>query len=266
MGFPVNQLVKCALEGKICPTFGLKVVTTIEIASTARNAGFKALFIDLEHSSYSIHDANQLCVGALTAGISPFVRVPAQCGDGYIQKVLDNGAMGVVFPHINNVEDAKAAIRICKYPSLGKRSVVGSLPQLDFTLMSLVDTMKYINENASTVILMIESQEGLENVEAIASMEGADCLFIGSNDLSVELGVPGDYDSDIFSKAIERIAAAAKKQNKILGIAGMYNRPDLLKRYISELGLCFVVGSQDTILLGQGLKAAGAAVSKLGEN
>ncbi|RDW56883.1 hypothetical protein BP5796_12950 [Coleophoma crateriformis] len=148
--------------------------------------------------------------------------------------------------------DAKAAIRICKNPGLGKRSVVGSLPQLDFTLVALFDTFEYINENASTVNLMIESQEGLRDVEAIASMEGADCLFIGSNDLSVELGVSGDYDSDIFPKAIARIAAAATKHDKILGISQSWDYALLWDR--------------KTILLGQGLKAAGAAVLKSRED
>ena len=75
----------------------------MEIVLAAKNAGFEALFLDLEHSSLSILDAQQLCIGALTADISPYVRVPFQCGDGYVQKVLDNGAMGVIFPHVDTV-------------------------------------------------------------------------------------------------------------------------------------------------------------------
>jgi len=67
----------------------------------AAAAGFDALFIDLEHSALSVNDASQLCTTGLLAGVTPFVRVPYQCGDGMIQRVLDGGAMGVVFPHVS---------------------------------------------------------------------------------------------------------------------------------------------------------------------
>lgn len=71
--------------------------------AAAKSGGFQALFLDLEHSALSLLDAQQLCIGAISAGLSPYVRVPAQCGSGYVQKVLDNGAMGVIFPHTNSV-------------------------------------------------------------------------------------------------------------------------------------------------------------------
>jgi 2-keto-3-deoxy-L-rhamnonate aldolase RhmA len=67
----------------------------------AKAAGFDSLFVDLEHSSLSLNDASALCTAGLLGGITPFVRVPLQCGDGFVQRVLDGGAMGVVFPHIS---------------------------------------------------------------------------------------------------------------------------------------------------------------------
>lgn len=68
----------------------------------AKNASFDALFIDLEHSTLSLEDAGNLCRSGLQLGITPFVRVPWKCGDGFVQRVLDGGAMGVVFPHIHS--------------------------------------------------------------------------------------------------------------------------------------------------------------------
>lgn len=81
--------------------FGIRLVTNPAIVQLAQNAGYDALFIDLEHSTLSINDASQHCTAALPIGITPFVRVPYQCGNGFTQKVLDGGAMGVVFPHIH---------------------------------------------------------------------------------------------------------------------------------------------------------------------
>lgn len=80
---------------------GIRLVNNTQVVHLAANAGFNALFIDLEHSTLSIHDASQHCIVGLQRGITPFVRVPYQCGNGFVQKVLDGGAMGVIFPHIH---------------------------------------------------------------------------------------------------------------------------------------------------------------------
>lgn len=83
--------------------FGIKITTDITIVSIAATAGYDCLFIDLEHTTLSLRDASQLCLAALPLGITPFVRVPFQCGRGFVQRVLDMGAMGVIFPHVHSV-------------------------------------------------------------------------------------------------------------------------------------------------------------------
>ncbi len=82
--------------------FGVRLVTDPLIARMGKNAGFDSLFIDLEHSTLSIADAGNISSAALSIGITPFVRVPFQCGNGYVQKIMDAGAMGVVFPHVSS--------------------------------------------------------------------------------------------------------------------------------------------------------------------
>lgn len=79
----------------------MRLVTNTQVVQLARNAGYDALFIDLEHSTLSIQEASQLSIAGLQSGATPLVRVPYQCGNGFIQRVLDGGAMGVVFPHIH---------------------------------------------------------------------------------------------------------------------------------------------------------------------
>ncbi len=74
---------------------------TSEAVLIAKSAGYDSLFIELEHSTFSLETSSQLCSAGLSAGITPFVRVPYQCGDGFVQRVLDGGAMGVIFPHIS---------------------------------------------------------------------------------------------------------------------------------------------------------------------
>lgn len=79
------------------------MVSSTEIVQLAAAAGYDSVFIDLEHSILSEKNASRLCSSALLSGITPFVRVPYQCGSGYVQRVLDGGAMGIVFPHISTI-------------------------------------------------------------------------------------------------------------------------------------------------------------------
>lgn len=83
--------------------FGIKALTAVEVPAFVANAGFDGLFIDLEHSQLPLKTANELCINAMRAGISPFVRVPGRSGPGFVQRVLDGGAQGVIFPHVDTV-------------------------------------------------------------------------------------------------------------------------------------------------------------------
>ena len=98
-----NKLISLAAEGKICTAFGIKITRGGEIVHIAKAAGYDSLFIDLEHTCMSVQDASQMCITAISAGVTPFVRVPHECGHGFIQRILDVGAMGVVVPHIHGV-------------------------------------------------------------------------------------------------------------------------------------------------------------------
>ncbi|KAI0140743.1 Pyruvate/Phosphoenolpyruvate kinase-like domain-containing protein [Pestalotiopsis sp. NC0098] len=96
---------------------------------------------------------------------------------------------------------------------------------------------------------MVETRECIANIDAIASTKGVDVLLVGSNDLSVELGVPGDYKSQEFQLALETISEACKKHGKILGFAGIYENHELQEWAIKKLGAGFILGQQDSGLL-----------------
>lgn len=98
-----NNLVSLTSQGKICTAFGLKICRGVEIVHVAKASGYDSLFIDLEHTCMTLKDASQICITAISAGVTPFVRVPHECGAGFIQKALDVGAMGVIIPHIHGV-------------------------------------------------------------------------------------------------------------------------------------------------------------------
>lgn len=101
-GFYPNNLQTCVSSNKVCTAFGVKISTNAQVVQIAANTGFDSLFIDLEHSSLTLPEASNLCNVGHLAGITPFVRVPHQCGNGFVQRVLDGGAMGIIFPHVHN--------------------------------------------------------------------------------------------------------------------------------------------------------------------
>ncbi|KAH7380611.1 2,4-dihydroxyhept-2-ene-1,7-dioic acid aldolase-like protein [Pyrenochaeta sp. MPI-SDFR-AT-0127] len=250
-----NTLLLNASKNKICTAFGIKISPDTSIVHIAKAAGYDSLFIDLEHTALTIKDANQLCIAAVSAGVTPFVRVPHQCGDGFIQKVLDVGAMGVIVPHIHNVGDAQRAIQISKYPPLGKRSISAGFPHFEFAAPPTAELITQMNGFGSTVFIMIETADALASVEDIAALPGCDVLLVGSNDLAMEIGTLGDWDAPAFLLALERVGSAARKHGKLMGIAGLYHRPDILERVINEFGAKWIVGAQDVGLLLQGGRA-----------
>ena len=105
-----NNLLTLSAQNKLCAAFGIKITTDITVVSIAKSAGYDSLFIDLEHTTLSLRDAGQLCIAGLNAGITPFVRVPYQCGQGLVQRVLDMGAMGVIFPHVGSVGESRSLL------------------------------------------------------------------------------------------------------------------------------------------------------------
>ncbi|KAF9872748.1 HpcH/HpaI aldolase [Colletotrichum karsti] len=258
-----NSLTRLSGAGKLCTAMGIRLVTNTQVVHLAANGGFDALFIDLEHSTLSIQDASQHCIVGLQLGVTPFVRVPYQCGNGFVQKVLDGGAMGVIFPHIHGREDAKAAVSICKYPPQGKRSITGQLPLFSLKATPQETIISETNATGSSVFLMIETQESIDNIEEIASVEGADVLLVGSNDLAIELGVPGQFNSEVFQEAMEIVSRACKKHGKIMGLAGIYENHDLHDWAINKLGVRFLLGGQDSAILAAGAKATMAAISQV---
>ncbi|CAG8113101.1 unnamed protein product [Penicillium salamii] len=246
--------------------FGIRLVTNPAVVQLAKNGGFDALFVDLEHSTLSVNDASQICTTALHIGITPFVRVPYQCGNGFVQRVLDGGAMGVVFPHIHNKEDAEAAVGISKYPPQGFRSMTGQLPVFGLEPTPAKTIIEQTNAHASSVILMIETKNSIENVDEIASVDGVDVLLIGTNDLALELGVPGQFQSTKFREALEKVSQSCQKHRKIVGLAGIYDAPEIQDWALNTLGVRFILAQQDSGLIASAGKRCADSLSQIYKN
>ena len=146
-------------------------------------------------------------------------------------------------------DDAKAAVRISKYPPQGNRSVSGQQPVLGMKTVSMEQTIKVCNESCSSVIAMIESKDAIKAIDQIAAVDGVDVLLVGSADLSVDLGVPGQLQSDTYKSAVESVGQACDKHGKLLGVAGVYGDLEIRDWAINTLGARFMMVQQDATVL-----------------
>ena len=118
-------------KNELCLGVGLRQSRTVDIGKIMATCDYDWLFIDMEHNSMDIDIASQISVAAQDAGITPIVRVP-DFAHHHATRVLDCGAMGIVFPHVENAKTAEKLVSFCLFPPKGHRSMTGLLPQLDF--------------------------------------------------------------------------------------------------------------------------------------
>ena len=247
----VNPARERLARGEVSLGFGVRIARSTEIAKAMKTAGFDWLFLDLEHSAMSIETAAQLAIAGLEAGIAPIVRVPK--GEySLATRLLDSGALGIVVPHVDTADEARQIADALRYPPLGHRGVFSSMPHFDYRGVK-VDAMTAALNAANLIIVMLETPTAIDNAEAIAAVDGIDVLLIGTNDLSIELGIPGELGHAKVADAYGRMVAACRKRGKWPGMGGVYDEP-LMRRYV-ELGCRFLMAGADlAFMMGAGAK------------
>ncbi|QNK69289.1 HpcH/HpaI aldolase family protein [Variovorax sp. PAMC26660] len=214
-----NLVVSRLLQRLPVAALGIRCSRTPDIARIAKASGHHAIWVDLEHSSIAIDAAVQICAAALDIGLMPFVRVPER-EYGVIGRLLDGGAGGIIAPRIETVAQAEDLVAACRFPPLGHRSAIGTLPHVGYRKMTAPDFNAAMNR-ATAVKVLIESPLGIANIEGIAAVPGIDIVGIGTNDLSAELGVAGDFRHARVRAAHDAALAACLRVGKPLAIGGI---------------------------------------------
>ena len=241
-----NPLRDKMQSGALAVGMIVRLVRGVEIVAVAKTAGFDCIYVDLEHNGFSLETVTQICLAANMAGITPLARVAA-VDQREIAHVFDCGAMGVIVPQVDSAADAALAVDAAKFPPLGSRSVMPSLPHLLFRAAPAVEAMRAIND-ATMVIAMIESRKALDAVEDIAAVEGLDMLLVGANDLCNALGYPAQFDHPEVRAAFERVATACHANGIFFGVGGLGQRPELAKEMIA-LGARYATAGADITFL-----------------
>jgi 4-hydroxy-2-oxoheptanedioate aldolase len=232
-------------KGELCLGIGLRQARTVDIAAAMASCGFDWLFIDLEHGTMPLDTAMQISVAALTAGITPVVRVPS--GQyALATRALDGGALGIVMPHVDTAEEARAIVAHLKYRPLGHRSMAGGMAYYGFRAVPTGEAAATMNAE-TLIVVMLETPQAVANAEAIAAVEGVDVLLVGTNDLMMEMGFPGQFGHAEVARAYEKVIAACRKHRKWPGMGGVYTE-ELLGRYVA-MGMRVIIAGNDLGML-----------------
>ena len=209
-----NALKRKWAAGEAALGAWLAMPSTISAEMMAR-LGFDWLTIDLQHGLIDFNRMIEMLQAIATTPTTAIVRVPV--GEAsWIGRVLDAGAAGVIVPLVDDAEEARAAVEACRYPPRGKRSYG------PFRAAYIRDGQYTTAVDQDVVCLvMIETRDGIDNLESILDVPGIDGVFVGPNDLSLALGLkPGaDQEAKVFTDAIDRIVAGCRARGLVAGCA-----------------------------------------------
>lgn len=254
-----NPVKRKLREGN--PVVGITLtVASVEIAAQAAQMGFDFLWVEMEHSPITLETFRSMVLATMGLGAVPFARVPLN-ELWMAKRVLDAGALGVIFPFTSTGELARRAVAACKYPPLGRRGSGAGLAT--FRWPAPQGYYDFADQNVTT-IAVIEEAQAVENIDAIASAPGLDVLFIGTSDLAFSLGVRGDQQHPLVCDAVRKIVEAGKKHGKTLGapaldLAQMQKRIEegfLFFQTRTELGFMALAAKELLAPLGKGVSAA----------
>jgi 2-dehydro-3-deoxyglucarate aldolase/4-hydroxy-2-oxoheptanedioate aldolase len=242
-----------AMTRESAPKFGHFVVefVTPGIGHILKAAGCDFVLFDMEHSGFGYETLKNALRWFEAADLPVIVRPPS---DAYhhVARAMDMGAEGIMAPMTGDARQARGILDAMKYHPDGRRGVALQIAHDGYRSGSVAE--KFAAANArSTMFCLIETAEGVENVEAIAAIDAVDCLWIGHFDLSVSLGVPGDFTHPRFRAAIDRVTAAALAERKSLGRMCSSVEEGVALR---AAGCDFIIYSGDVWVLRDGLSAA----------
>ncbi len=199
------------------PKFGHFVVefATPGIGHILKAAGCDFVLFDMEHSGFGIETVKSAIRYLEAAELPAIVRVPSR-EYHHIARAADMGAEGIMLPMVGSAAEARRIVESMKYAPEGRRGVALQVAHDRYRPGPLKAKFEAANKR-TTLFAQIETAEGVANADKIAALPGVDCLWIGHMDLSVSLGIPGEFDNPKFEHAVAKVVAAARKHGKSLG-------------------------------------------------
>jgi 2-keto-3-deoxy-L-rhamnonate aldolase RhmA len=247
----IANLKRKVKSGELVLCISLLHARTADAPVIAAASGADCIYVDLEHGTTSLETAALLSAAAIGAGIAPLVRVP-HGAFSMATRALDAGAVGIILPHVDTAEQAREAMRELRFAPNGRRSFGGVGMPAHYKAMPMPEMIDRLGMDI-TVAAMIETEAAVVNAAAIAAEEGIDILLVGTSDLCIDLGLPGQAHHERIGTAFRAVAEACKRAGKCFGVGGIRNDPDYFNE-LMRLGARFLIIGSDAGYLALGIR------------
>ncbi len=251
-----TNLVKAALSsGGFAIGSEISRMAHRDVCRIYAQADLDFVFIDMEHTSFTLESVAALIEAARTHGLVPLVRVP-EAEYSFVSRVLDAGARGIIVPRVTRPETVADVVSWTRYPPQGVRGYAATVAQTEGVS---VDAAEFIraNQQQTLVVIQIERVEAMQHLDAMLEIDGVDVACLGYMDLTVDLGIPGQIDHPLAIEQIEQVIHTSRKHGVAPGIIA----PDLaVVRQWMERGMRFVSYATETILLEQAVRSASSVL------
>jgi 4-hydroxy-2-oxoheptanedioate aldolase len=239
-----SRILKLLRSGQPVNCFKVNVPDPV-VSEIASLSGFDSVWLDQEHIGLDWANLASHIWATKSHDVDIIVRVSRGSYSDYI-KPLELDATGIMIPHIMNLQDAREIIKMTRFHPTGRRPIDGGNADGDYTNMDFKTYLKKANEQR-LVILQIEDPEPLEELEAIAALDGYDMLFFGPGDFSQGIGSPGEWDHPAITDARKKIVETAHRYGKFAGTVGNIANLQSLR----SMGYQFISLGADVIGLSQ---------------
>lgn len=230
------------------PALGVALhLTDPSVFELAGLMGFDAIWMDMEHHSYSVETAANLMRAARVGGADIVAR-PGKGEFMRMARMLEAGASGIMYPRCDSAEEAREVVKWSKFAPIGKRGFDGAGPDVPYLLTPMVEYVRKANEQ-TFVLIQLEEPHAVDRAEEIAAVPGVDMLMLGPADFSVITGIPGEFAHPSISAAIEKVARAAKNTGK--NWAATCGSVEIARKMI-EMGARLIFHGCDLVYVKQG--------------
>lgn len=254
---PVKTLLQ---QGK--PAFGtwITLCPHPRIVKMLSAAGLDFVILEMEHTDFSLREVGVLAMLARECGLVPIVRPPGTLKPHDLTRALDAGAQGLLLPAIESAGQMRHIIKATKYFPLGNRPMNLRGPHTDYHAGEPREIIEHLNAHTLTVV-MVESPMAIENLDAILQVDGVDAVMIGPDDLSQELGIPGDLQNPRMQEAYERIFEICRRRRVPYGLS--CHSPELAQKWYAK-GCTWLPYSNDAAQVLNAYRAVVPQLMKIG--
>jgi 2-dehydro-3-deoxyglucarate aldolase/4-hydroxy-2-oxoheptanedioate aldolase len=249
----VNTTREKLSRGETVVGCALQCYRSPEIARTFGAAGFDYVFIDMEHGSYDLETAQDMIAASNGAGITPIVRV-GELLYSLVARLLDSGAQGIILPRVEDPRILAEALSWMRFPPMGRRGYGVNTTMIGYEARSFQEIIEHQNLNTLAVV-QFETKLAMERADELLSIPGMNIAMVGPADLSIALGVPGEFEHPLMVSTVETLI---EKCNRHGVVPGIQTRSTAMAKAWVERGMRFVgAGAEHGLLLEKAKETVG---------